>query len=72
MSLVSTFASALPRQVLFPAPRRSEAERQFDALMQQLEELQPAGATPLHDASLTVVRTPWEGPARDVLRRARD
>jgi hypothetical protein len=75
MSFVSTLASALyaalPRQVRCPAPRRSEGERDFDALMEELRRADPSSAAARDVSPLTVTRCPWEGPTRAVMRRAR-
>ena len=74
MSLVSTLASslhaALPESVRDAAPRRSEGLREFDAFMHELDEVEALHAEPLRDDSLHVTRLPWDGPTRDVARRA--
>jgi hypothetical protein len=72
MSLVSTSASillaALPEPVRHPSPRKSEAAREFDALLADLARNEPS---PGKSLGVMVTRKPWGGPVRADARRAR-
>ena len=76
MSFVSTIASILyaapPQQLRRPARRRSEGEREFDVLIHELRRAETVNAVVSAGAPITVTAAPWGGPARAVMRRARN
>ena len=75
MSLISALASAvyawLPPQVRSPAPRKSEARREFDALLEELRRNERLAGTPFVALPDGVTGVPAVGPERARLRRAR-
>jgi len=76
MSLASTLASvwfaALPQALRHPCPRRSEAVREFDRLLEELQRAEwPVADRGGADTSTGVTQVPFDGPLHAVRRRAR-
>ena len=76
MSLASTLASvwfaALPQRLRHPCPRRSEAAREFDKLLDEMHGAEgPLDDRCAQDTSAGVTHAPFDGPLHAVRRRAR-
>ncbi len=76
MSFVSTIASvlyaALPQQLRRPARRKSEGEREFDVLIDDLRRAETVNAVVSAGVPITLTCAAWDGPTRAVVRRARN